>query len=150
MRTSRCRSRSSAPRSTSSRPSMSPWWRCASTVSSATSASAACTRNGVRIHPCATSSPTRPNGPSTTAAGTVVGFRFPDASSGIEVPGYHLHFLSDDRAHAGHVLGLTLVAGDLHVDGEHELHVEVPAGMALGEAGALASEIHAVEGGPST
>jgi len=83
------------------------------------------------------------------AAGSVVGFRFPDASSGIEVPGYHLHFLSDDRAHAGHVLGLTLVAGELHVDGEHELHVEVPAGIALGEAGALASEIHAVEGGPS-
>ena len=83
------------------------------------------------------------------AAGTVVGFRFPDASSGIEVPGYHLHFLSDDRTHAGHVLGLTLVAGDLHVDGEHELHVEVPAGIALGEAGARASEIHGVEGGPA-
>jgi acetolactate decarboxylase len=84
------------------------------------------------------------------AAGTVVGFRFPDASSGIEVPGYHLHFLSDDRTHAGHVLGLTLVDGDLRVDGEHELHVEVPAGIALGEAGARASEIHAVEGGPSS
>jgi acetolactate decarboxylase len=82
------------------------------------------------------------------AVGTVVGFRFPDASSGIEVPGYHLHFLSDDRAVGGHVLGLTLVAGDLTVDGEHELHVEVPAGIQLGEPGALASEIHAVEGGP--
>jgi acetolactate decarboxylase len=83
------------------------------------------------------------------ASGTVVGFRFPDASSGIEVPGYHLHFLSHDRAQAGHVLGLTLVAGDLTVDGEHELHVEVPAGIQLGEPGALASEIHAVEGGPT-
>ena len=83
------------------------------------------------------------------ASGAVVGFRFPDASSGIEVPGYHLHFLSDDRAYAGHVLGLTLVAGDLTVDGEHELHVEVPAGIQLGEPGALASEIRAVEGGPS-
>ena len=82
------------------------------------------------------------------ATGTVVGFRFPDASSGIEVPGYHLHFLSDDRAVGGHVLGLTLVVGDLSVDGEHELHVEVPAGIQLGEPGALASEIHAVEGGP--
>ncbi|HXY93626.1 MAG TPA: acetolactate decarboxylase [Acidimicrobiia bacterium] len=82
------------------------------------------------------------------ARGSVVGFRFPDASSGIEVPGYHLHFLSDDRLHAGHVLGLTLVEGDLRVDGEHELHVEVPAGIRLGEPGALASEIHAVEGGP--
>jgi acetolactate decarboxylase len=81
------------------------------------------------------------------ASGSVVGFRFPDASSGIEAPGYHLHFLSDDRTHAGHVLGLTLVEGDLTVDGEHELHVEVPTGMQLGEPGALAREIHAVEGG---
>jgi acetolactate decarboxylase len=81
------------------------------------------------------------------ASGSVVGFRFPDASSGLEVPGYHLHFLSDDHAHGGHVLGLTLVDGDLTVDGEHELHVEVPAGIQLGEPGALASEIHAVEGG---
>jgi acetolactate decarboxylase len=86
------------------------------------------------------------------ATGTVVGFRFPDASSGIEVPGYHLHFLSADRAYGGHVLGLTLVDGDLDVDGEHDLHVEVPAGIRLGEAGAgaLADEIHAVEGGPAS
>jgi len=84
------------------------------------------------------------------ASGSVVGFRFPDASSGIEVPGYHLHFLSDDRTHAGHVLALTLVEGDLAVDGEHELHVELPAGMQLGQPGALTREIHAVEGGAGT
>jgi acetolactate decarboxylase len=79
--------------------------------------------------------------------GTVVGFRFPDASAGLEVPGYHLHFLSRDRRHGGHVLDLTLLHGDLAVDGEHELHVEVPAGLRLGEPGTLAAEIHAVEGG---
>jgi acetolactate decarboxylase len=81
------------------------------------------------------------------ASGSVVGFRFPDASSGIEVAGYHLHFLSDDRAVAGHVLGLTLERGTAQIDGAHDLHVEVPAGLALGEPGALAEEIRAVEGG---
>jgi acetolactate decarboxylase len=81
------------------------------------------------------------------ARGTVVGFRFPDGSSGIEVPGYHLHFLSDDHTHGGHVLALVLEEGDLAIDGEHELHVEVPAGIRLGEPGALKEEIHAVEGG---
>ena len=81
------------------------------------------------------------------ATGSVVGFRFPDASSGIEVAGYHLHFLADDRDVAGHVLGLTLRRGTARVDGAHELHVEVPAGLTLGEPGALAEEIHAVEGG---
>jgi acetolactate decarboxylase len=81
------------------------------------------------------------------ADGAVVGFRFPDGSAGIEVPGYHLHFLSHDRRHGGHVLDLALLHGDLAVDGEHELQVEVPAGLRLGEPGALAAEIHAVEGG---
>ena len=81
------------------------------------------------------------------ADGTLVGFRFPDGSSGLEVPGYHLHFLSRDRVHGGHVLDLALLDGDLVVDGEHELHVEVPAGLRLGEPGGLAAEIHAVEGG---
>jgi len=81
------------------------------------------------------------------ATGSIVGFRFPDASSGIEVAGYHLHFISDDRTVAGHVLDLTLFDGTALVDGAHELHVEVPAGLTLGQPGALAEEIHAVEGG---
>ena len=37
-------------------------------------------------------------------AGTMLGFRFPDYSEGIEVSGYHLHFISEDRARGGHVL----------------------------------------------
>jgi acetolactate decarboxylase len=78
--------------------------------------------------------------------GSIVGFRFPDATSGIEVAGYHLHFLADDRSAGGHVLDLVLDDGVAHVDGAHELHVEVPAGLALGEAGALGGEIAAVEG----
>ncbi len=47
-------------------------------------------------------------------SGTLVGFRSPDYSSGISVPGYHLHFLSDDRSTGGHVLDFTL--GDVRVD----------------------------------
>ena len=38
------------------------------------------------------------------AEGTVVGFRFPDYSQGLEVCGYHLHFVSSDRTRGGHVL----------------------------------------------
>ena len=30
-------------------------------------------------------------------SGTLVGFRFPDYASGVEVTGYHLHFITDDR-----------------------------------------------------
>lgn len=78
--------------------------------------------------------------------GSLVGFRFPDATSGIEVAGYHLHFLADDRSAGGHVLDLVLVDGTARLDGSSELHVEVPAGLTLGEPGALSAEIAAVEG----
>lgn len=37
-------------------------------------------------------------------SGTILGFRCPSYVSGINVPGYHLHFISDDRTKGGHVL----------------------------------------------
>ncbi|MET0894768.1 MAG: acetolactate decarboxylase [Acidimicrobiia bacterium] len=80
------------------------------------------------------------------ARGSVVGFRFPDATSGIEVAGYHLHFLSDDRTAGGHILDLQVIDAIARVDGAHELAVEVPAGLTLGVPGALGDEIAAVEG----
>lgn len=43
--------------------------------------------------------------------GTLVGFRFPAYFQGINVPGYHLHFLASDRRSGGHVLDLTLASG---------------------------------------
>ena len=70
------------------------------------------------------------------ATGTLIGFRFPDAAAGLEVPGYHLHFLSDDRRHGGHVLQVTLLGGDAAVEGVGELHVELPPGLGLGVPGA--------------
>jgi acetolactate decarboxylase len=37
-------------------------------------------------------------------SGTLVGFRRPAWVGGLNVPGYHWHFLSDDRTVGGHVL----------------------------------------------
>ncbi len=82
------------------------------------------------------------------ASGTVVGFRFPDATAGVEVPGYHLHFLSSDRTAGGHVLDLTVVDGTAAVDPCEELHVELPAHVTLGVPGAAdREEISRLEGG---
>src|SRR5262249_261894 len=36
--------------------------------------------------------------------GTMLGFRFPDYAEGIEVSGWHLHFIAEDRTRGGHVL----------------------------------------------
>ncbi len=40
--------------------------------------------------------------------GTIVGFRCPPFTKGINVPGYHLHFISDDRSCGGHILDFTV------------------------------------------
>ncbi|MGE4286838.1 MAG: acetolactate decarboxylase [Phycisphaerae bacterium] len=40
------------------------------------------------------------------ACGSIVGFRFPEYFGGINVTGYHLHFISDDRSFGGHLLDI--------------------------------------------
>jgi acetolactate decarboxylase len=82
------------------------------------------------------------------ANGTLLGFRFPDATAGVEVPGYHLHFLSNDRTIGGHVMNITVESGSLAIDPCDELHVELPDGVGLGVPGAAdRAEIASLEGG---
>ena len=83
-----------------------------------------------------------------SASGTLLGFRFPDATAGVEVPGYHLHFLSADRRVGGHVMNITVESGTLGIDPCDELHVELPDGVGLGVPGAAdRAEIASLEGG---
>jgi acetolactate decarboxylase len=63
--------------------------------------------------------------------GTVLGFRFPDHSDGIEVDGYHLHFIAADRSRGGHVIDFRCVHGRFAVDPVTDLHVELPPGVDL-------------------
>lgn len=48
--------------------------------------------------------------------GTVLGFRCPSFVKGINVPGWHLHFISDDRTQGGHILGFTTTGGEMQLD----------------------------------
>jgi acetolactate decarboxylase len=75
--------------------------------------------------------------------GTMLGFRFPAYVEGIEVSGYHLHFISEDRGRGGHVLG-SRCSGTLRVrlDPSSDLHVELPPGVELADPG-VAAETHA-------
>ena len=63
--------------------------------------------------------------------GSLVGFRFPDHARGLNVPGYHFHFITDDRTAGGHVLGCRLTRGELRVDREADLRLELPPEVAL-------------------
>jgi acetolactate decarboxylase len=63
--------------------------------------------------------------------GTVVGFRFPAYAEGVEVSGYHLHFISDDRRRGGHVLECRPREALARIDVSTDLHLELPAGVEL-------------------
>ena len=65
------------------------------------------------------------------SSGTLVGFRFPDFAEGIEVAGYHLHFVTAGRDRGGHVLECDLRGGTARVDVSSDLHVELPPGVDL-------------------
>jgi acetolactate decarboxylase len=65
--------------------------------------------------------------------GTMVGFRFPEYAEGIEVSGWHLHFISEDSSRGGHVLDSRLETGHVALDPSGELHVELPPGVELAD-----------------
>ncbi len=48
--------------------------------------------------------------------GTLVGIRSPKWTTGLTVPGYHWHFISDDRTRGGHVLDCQFARGELSYD----------------------------------
>jgi acetolactate decarboxylase len=55
--------------------------------------------------------------------GTLVGFWTPSYARTINVPGYHLHLLSDDHRHAGHVLELQ--SSELQLELHRESHLQL-------------------------
>jgi len=52
----------------------------------------------------------------SSVSGTIVGFRSPPYVKGVGVPGYHLHFISDDAKSGGHILQFTLEQGRAEID----------------------------------
>jgi acetolactate decarboxylase len=74
--------------------------------------------------------------------GTMLGFRFPAYVEGIEVAGYHLHFISADRSCGGHVLDSRSRGLRARLDPSDDLHVELPPQVDL-EDPALAASTHA-------
>ena len=61
--------------------------------------------------------------------GSLVGFRFPDYVGGLNVSGYHFHFITEDRSAGGHLLECEMSRGELRVDHESDLNLELPAGV---------------------
>ena len=58
--------------------------------------------------------------------GTLVGFWAPLYPRAVNVPGYHFHFLSNDRDLGGHVLDMQTGPLEVGIHVESELHIAIP------------------------
>jgi acetolactate decarboxylase len=70
----------------------------------------------------------------TAVDGTLVGFWSPPYASGVEIAGYHLHFLTDDRTAGGHVLDCRGRALKVRVQEEADVHLALPETAAFRRA----------------
>ena len=81
--------------------------------------------------------------------GTLVGLRCPEFAKGMNVPGYHFHYLQSDRTAGGHVLGLVTGEGvRVRVAVLREWAVKLPQSAAfdaLDLSGDRSKELKAVE-----
>jgi len=58
--------------------------------------------------------------------GTIVGFWNPSYVNDVNVPGYHLHFLNQERDSGGHVLDFSIDSGTIYLDCSYGLYLELP------------------------
>jgi len=63
--------------------------------------------------------------------GTLVGFFTPSYARTINVPGYHLHLLSADRLHGGHVLEIRAKSLRAALHSTNDLHIVLPENAAF-------------------
>ncbi|HXV27729.1 MAG TPA: acetolactate decarboxylase [bacterium] len=66
--------------------------------------------------------------------GTFVGFRFPEYMGGLNVPDYHIHFITADRKGGGHVLDWQLGAAKVQIAQITDLEMSLPRSKEFYEA----------------
>ena len=79
--------------------------------------------------------------------GSLVGFWCPEYVGGANVPGYHLHFISEDRAQGGHLLDVSFDSADVSMDMSDDFHMSLTQGAAAGTITNLEKEIEGAEKG---
>jgi len=82
--------------------------------------------------------------------GTVVGFWTPDLAEGLNVPGFHLHYLTEDRKAGGHILDFILENAPVEMDFTPQFTMVLPTGgkfAGVPLSGDLSRELSTVEQG---
>lgn len=80
--------------------------------------------------------------------GTAVGFWTPALAKGVNVPGYHLHFITGDRTGGGHLLDMTVAKGSVQLDATANLTMVLPPGgdfWTVDLSGNLSDDLEQVE-----
>lgn len=67
-------------------------------------------------HPLSEITKNQPKFKMRNIKGTIVGFRCPAFVKGLNVPGYHLHFLSEDKTKGGHILSFETENAECKID----------------------------------
>ena len=81
--------------------------------------------------------------------GTIVAFRCPEYVQGINLPKWHLHFLSADKTKGGHLLDAKLSQGNVQIDTIREFNLVLPESNSFSNmdiANDLSKETTKVEG----
>ncbi|KGK97816.1 alpha-acetolactate decarboxylase [Methanococcoides methylutens] len=80
--------------------------------------------------------------------GSIVGFWLPYYVEGINVPGYHFHFIDTDREKGGHVLDYTILNGTVYIDQTAGFELSLPESAEFMDVDLLrdkGDELHTVE-----
>ena len=84
----------------------------------------------------------------TNQTGTIVAVYFPEYMNEMNMPGWHLHFLSDDKQKGGHVLGFNNLKGSGQIDEIHEFNMILPSDESFAKMNFtedMSSKINSVE-----
>ena len=82
-------------------------------------------------------------------AGSVIAVYCPDYVEGINLPGWHFHYLSGDKTKGGHILGLSADALDLQINALREFELVLPENTEFAKLNLcedLSAKTRAVEG----
>ena len=60
-------------------------------------------------------------------SGSLICVYFPDYMDGINAPGWHFHFISDDRTRGGHVFELVMERGTVRLDKINTIEIRLPS-----------------------
>lgn len=82
---------------------------------------------------------------NTTITGTIVGLWCPEYIGGVNVSGYHFHFISDDRTKGGHILDVSFDQAQVSVDAMDGFVMNLSPTIPQGSVTDMDSAVNAVE-----